>query len=141
MEGSIDQAGQAIFLDGPMKAMAEFAHWWRKQVPIAQPLIMYDEGYNGAVNLAEDTTVADIISTFSLCDQHFPGVPLVQDCVLPRILNRLCVVTSRSVGSRARKATAADAMDCCRVCFPEGAILWVCGPEGYFKAFIGMPDS
>jgi hypothetical protein len=27
MEGSIDQAGQAIFLDGPMKAMAEFAHW------------------------------------------------------------------------------------------------------------------
>jgi hypothetical protein len=48
---------------------------------------MYDEGYNGAVNLAEDTTVADIISTFSLCDQHFPGVPLLQDCVLACILN------------------------------------------------------
>lgn len=60
LEGSLDKAGQAIYLNGPHPLILEFASWWRSKVDANQPLILYDEGYAIVVPLPPGATPADL---------------------------------------------------------------------------------
>ena len=65
MEGSQDRAGQAHYLEGPPEAVAQFAAWWRRQVPEQQPLILCDESYSTVVHLDSDVSERELARALS----------------------------------------------------------------------------
>jgi hypothetical protein len=64
LDGSLDKTGLVIHLDGDIRDCAEFAVWFRSQVPARYELIFYDESYSAVCELREDTTKSQIIDTF-----------------------------------------------------------------------------
>jgi len=65
LEGSLDQAGEAVYLRGDAGLAAAFATWLRKIVDSSQPLTFCDEALTALVELRPDTSVDDIVQAFS----------------------------------------------------------------------------
>lgn len=61
---ALDDEGIYVDVDADSVGLAEFAIWFRSIVPASQPLIMYDEGYNTHMDLAQYTTLADVLQVF-----------------------------------------------------------------------------
>ena len=64
MSGALNRDGQAIVLEGEIRAIALIALWVRSVVPAQQPLILYDEGYNADIEIRVGATVDELIAPF-----------------------------------------------------------------------------
>jgi hypothetical protein len=66
VDGSLGGEGSTILYNGALRDCAEFALWYGSMIPPeAQPLMLFDEGYNHSIELGEKTTLEDILLTFT----------------------------------------------------------------------------
>lgn len=65
LEGGLARDGRFITVDGQIRDCAEFAAWFRSQVPADRPLVFCDDAYNHDIELRAGTDVADILG--ALC--------------------------------------------------------------------------
>lgn len=62
--GTLDKTRQVIHLDGDVRDCAEFAKWYRTQVPETYALLFYDEGFSADVALSMTMTDQEIAEPF-----------------------------------------------------------------------------
>lgn len=69
LEVALHRDRQGVSLDGYLEDCAKFAVWFRSQVPQAQKLVFYDQGYNAHIELQETTTESEIMKSFTSAPQ------------------------------------------------------------------------
>lgn len=65
LEGALPRDGKSVVVDGRIQDCAEFAIWFRTQVPVDAPLIFCDDAYNNDIELTARTRAADIVNSFT----------------------------------------------------------------------------
>lgn len=64
LEGALPRDGRSVVVDGRIQDCAEFAIWFRTQVPMNAPLIFCDDTYSNDIELTARTKAADIVNSF-----------------------------------------------------------------------------
>ena len=65
LEGRLSRDGKSATVDGQIHDCAEFAVWFRTQVPPAALLVFCDDAYNNDIELTTSTTTAAIVNLFT----------------------------------------------------------------------------
>jgi hypothetical protein len=72
LDGSQHRNGRGVYLDGVMPVIAQFAAWWRAQVPPEQPLWLIDLGHTMVVPLEDGFTESDVAIRFQAAAEASP---------------------------------------------------------------------
>jgi hypothetical protein len=64
VDGGFARDGQVLGLGGDLFPCAQVAVWFRELVPAEQPLLFYDQGYNGHAELTPGMSAAALVEAY-----------------------------------------------------------------------------
>lgn len=59
--GGVDRAGRCLIVEGELEDCVELALWFRRIVPAAHEVLLFDEGYSWSVPLRPATSKIEVI--------------------------------------------------------------------------------
>ncbi|WP_146210209.1 hypothetical protein [Vitiosangium sp. GDMCC 1.1324] len=64
VDGALQRPGKSIYFDSDLRDAAQLALWFRSLAPPSEPMVFCDESMSGYLDLAPNTTEADIFRAF-----------------------------------------------------------------------------